>query len=100
MSVSVIFFYIIKPGVDETVAAEFSVFSCPHPGCTKSYRRKYRLKEHEKTAHGDVAGVSNECTRNFSCPWDCDSRVHAFRTNKQLLSHCENVHHMHEKLGK
>ena len=52
----------------------------------------YRLNEHEKTVHGTVV---DECTKNFSCPLDCG--VCAFRTNKELLFHCEMVHH--EKLG-
>ena len=74
---------------DEQTAA---VFRCPHPGCNKSYTRKYRLKEHEKIVHGVIV---DESTKNFSCPLDCG--VSAFRTNKDLLSHCEMVHH--EKLG-
>ena len=67
-------------------------FKCPHSGCTKSYTRKFRLKEHEKTVH---KVVFEECTKNFLCPFDCG--VPAFRTNKELLSHCEVIHH--EKLG-
>ena len=64
-------------------------FKCPHPGCNKS---KYHLAEHEKAVHGATV---DECTKNFSCPLDCG--VRAFRTNKELLSHSETVHH--EKLG-
>ena len=57
---------------DEQIAA---VFRCPHPGCSKSYTRKYRLKEHEKIVHGVIV---DESTKNFSCPLDCG--VSAFRT--------------------
>ena len=67
-------------------------FKCPHPGCTKSYTRNYRLKEHVKAVHGVVV---TECTKNFSCPFG--GCVHMFRTNKELLTHCEGVHH--DKIG-
>ena len=68
-------------------------YKCAYPGCTKSYSRKFRLKEHEKMTHDLIV---DECTINFSCPFDCG--VHAFRTNIQLLSHCDKVHQ--EQLGK
>ena len=67
-------------------------YKCAYPGCTKIYSRKYRLKEHEKMTHDLIV---DECTKNFSCPFDCG--VHAFRTNIQLLSHCDKVHQ--EQLG-
>ena len=37
----------------------------------------------------------DECTKNFACPFHCGA--HAFRTNKELLSHCDKAHE--EKLG-
>ena len=70
-----------------------TAFKCPHPGCIRSYSRKYRLKCHEKSVHGTEY---DECTRNFSCPFDCG--VNSFRTNKELLSHCDAIHH--ERLGR
>lgn len=75
--------------------SEVAEYKCPHPGCTKSYSRKYRVKEHEKSSHGAV--TIDECSKNISCPF-AECGVEPFRTNKELLSHCENVHH--ENLGK
>ena len=55
--------------------------------CTKSYSRKYLLNKHLKEVHG-VEG--DKCTRNFNCPFKCG--VGSYRTNIELLRHCEEVH--------
>ena len=55
--------------------------------CTKSYSRKYLLNKHLKEVHG-VEG--DKCTRNFNCPFKCG--VGPYRTNIELLHHCEEVH--------
>ena len=63
-------------------------FACSYPECFKVYSRKYHLIKHLKEAHG----IENdtECTRNFKYPFNCGIR--AYRTNKELLCHCEAVH--------
>ena len=66
-------------------------FQCPHPGCKKSYTRKYGLKEHLKSAH-DVVDT-NSFTRNF---FNCG--VEAYRTNRELLHQCDKQHQ--DLLGK
>ena len=68
-------------------------YRCPHFGCVKQYARKYRLKQHLSTVHG-MEG--SEYTRNFKCPFNCG--VKAYRTNKELLTHCDKDHQ--DALGK
>lgn len=70
---------------------DLTKFHCMYPGCKRSYSRRYRLREHEKKEHG----IADQTTKNFLCPFDCG--VLAFRTNIQLLSHCDKEHE--EKLG-
>lgn len=58
-----------------------------------------RLSEHQKSEHGVEDNL--QCTRNFHCPFcsqDDDGRGASFRTNMELISHCEKVHD--DKLGK
>ena len=69
-------------------------FQCPHPGCKKSYTRKYGLKEHLKSAH-DIVDTKS-FTRNFECPFNCGAE--AYRTNRELLHHCDKQHQ--DLLGK
>ena len=69
------------------------VLKCPHPECHEAYAQKYHFKHHLKTAHGIER---NDCTRNFKCPFSCEAK--AFRTNKELLSHCDKYHK--DMLGK
>ena len=65
-------------------------FQCPHSGCTHTYTRKYRLREHLKRVHCDDG--QNESKKNFVCPFACKVPAPAFRTDKELLAHCEKVH--------
>ena len=55
--------------------------------CAKSYSRKYLLNKHLREAHGVE---DDKCTRNFNCPFKCG--VRPYRTNTELLRHCEEVH--------
>ena len=77
----------------EQVSVDRISHHCSFAGCNKSYSRKYRLNEHQKLEHG-VA--DSYCTRNFRCPFCYEES--AFRTNIELLNHCEGIHN--EKLGK
>ena len=40
-----------------------------------------------KSKHGIID--QDDCTRNFVCPFTCEIR---YRTNTELLTHCDEVH--------
>ena len=67
-------------------------YHCSVPGCKKVYTRNFRLNEHQRVEHG----IQNQqkCTRNFECPFCCksESQPSVFRTNTELLKHCEKLH--------
>ena len=64
-------------------------FACSYPECSKVYSRKYRLTKHLKEAHG----IENdtECTIGTLNALSIVG-FRAYRTNKELLCHCEAVH--------
>lgn len=70
-------------------------YRCSYPDCSGSYTRKYRLREHEQKVHG-VANVP-DCTKNFSCPFGSICGEKQFRTNVELITHCDKIHR--EMLG-
>ena len=63
------------------------------PGCSKRYARKFCLSKHQKIEHG--IEDNHQCTRNFQCPFSChysEGQGASFRTNIELLNHCEKFH--------
>ena len=67
------------------LSLQLKIFECSH--CDQTYTRKYRLSEHMKSKHGITD--QDDCTRNFVCPFTCEIR---YRTNTELLAHCDEVH--------
>ena len=55
------------------------------PGCSKRYARKFRLHEHQKLEHG----IENSL---FSYQLDSEGRGASFRTNTELINHCEKLY--------
>ena len=59
---------------------------CSFAGCTKTFTRKFCSNRHLKSAY--VITVDHISVKKFWCPF-CSN---VFRTNTELLSHCEKVH--------
>lgn len=70
-------------------------YQCSFPNCTSAYTRRYRLWQHEEAIHG-VARVTGD-KKNFICPFGTICGEKLFRTNVELIHHCDEMHK--EKLG-
>ena len=64
--------------------------------CSSCYTRKDRLVQHMKSKHGIESDRSSTNGNNFCCPFKSSCEV-MFRTNVELIKHCETVHE--EKVG-
>ena len=49
-----------SPGTAGNQAKQQCEFTCPHPGCDKSFRSKPGLNEHKKESHGSVHTLSSD----------------------------------------